>query len=307
MENKEMNFVSAVVYLHNDERRVQPFFSMLAQQLGAHFNKYEIVCVNDASTDASTSRLKEVSKQLNVPVTLINMSLQQGVELCMNAGLDMAIGDFVYEFDTLCAEYDTGLVFAAYQKSLEGNDIVSVSPAKNRNAASGLFYKLFNAFSRSRYKLQTDTFRLLSRRAINRVHAISENLPYRKAAYAASGLRLAALTYEGAQNAKETEAARSSRAIDSLILYTDVGYKASLTIAGIMLVITLAELVYTLCVFLGGGNPVAGWTTTMLVLTAGFFGVFLILALVIKYLSLLVELVFKKQKYLVESIEKLQS
>ena len=72
-----------------------------------------------------------------------------------------------------------------------------------------------------------------------------------------------------------------------------------------MLAGTLVELFYTLTVYLGGGQPIEGWTTTMLVLTLGFFGVFLILAIVLKYLSLLVDLVFRHQKYLVESVEKL--
>ena len=44
----------------------------------------------------------------------------------------------------------------------------------------------------------------------------------------------------------------------------------------------------------------------MFVLTVGFAGVFAILSIIIKYLSLLVDLVFKKQKYMVESIEKIQ-
>ena len=84
----------------------------------------------------------------------------------------------------------------------------------------------------------------------------------------------------------------------------DAGYRISLSIAVAMLLLTLAELVYTLVVYLGG-RPVDGWTTTMLVLTVGFFGLFCILAIVIKYLSLLTELVFKQQKYLVEGVEKL--
>ena len=58
--------------------------------------------------------------------------------------------------------------------------------------------------------------------------------------------------------------------------------------------------------YLGGGKPIEGWTTTMLVLTLGFFGVFLILAVVLRYLTLLVDLVFKHQRYLVEGIEKIQ-
>ena len=44
----------------------------------------------------------------------------------------------------------------------------------------------------------------------------------------------------------------------------------------------------------------------MFVITVGFSGLFAVLTIVVKYLSLLVDLVFKQQKYLVESIEKLQ-
>ena len=135
------------------------------------------------------------------------------------------------------------------------------------------------------------------------MHAVSEHLPYRKAAYAASGLRVAALTFSGRLAAEDGE--RLDLAADSLALYTAAGYKLSLTVTVGMLLLTLAELVYTLAVALTG-RPIEGWTTTMFVLTVGFSGVFLVLTLVIKYLSLLVDLVFRRQKYLVESIEKLQ-
>ena len=43
----------------------------------------------------------------------------------------------------------------------------------------------------------------------------------------------------------------------------------------------------------------------MLFLSVVFFSVFAILAVIIKYLSILVDLTFKKQKYMIESIEKL--
>ena len=98
---------------------------------------------------------------------------------------------------------------------------------------------------------------------------------------------------------------RFNLAIDSLALYTDAGFKASVGITLFMLALALAELVYTLVIF-ATGHPVAGWTTTMFVITVGFAGLFAVLAIVVKYLSLLLELTFKQQKYLVESIEKLQ-
>ena len=62
--------------------------------------------------------------------------------------------------------------------------------------------------------------------------------------------------------------------------------------------------IYTIFVFVSQ-QPVAGWTTTMLFLSVAFLGVFAILAVIIKYLSIIVDLIFKKQKYMIESIEKI--
>ena len=220
----------------------------------------------------------------------------------MNAGLDAAIGDYVYEFDSTRHPYEPSMVFAAYQTALKGNDIVSVCPSRT-TGGSGLFYKVFNASSHSAYKLRTDAFRLVTRRAINRVHASSEHLPYRKAAYAASGLKMADLEFDGVL--PNTEQGRWNLAMDSLALYTDAGFKASTGITMFMMILALAELLYTVVVF-ATGHPIEGWTTTMLVLTVGFAGLFAVLTILVKYLSLLLDLTFKKQKYLVESIEKIQ-
>ena len=190
----------------------------------------------------------------------------------------------------------------AYRAALDGNDIVSVCPRTVRGGSS-LFYKVFNAHSQSAYRLRTDAFRLVTRRAINRVHASSTHLPYRKAAYAASGLKMTDLEFDGQLTVKSK--GRFNLALDSLALYTNAGFKASMTVTLCMLALALAELVYTLVVFITG-HPVEGWTTTMFVITVGFSGLFAVLTIVVKYLSLLVDLVFKQQKYLVESIEKLQ-
>ena len=51
MTTKEKNFVSAVVYLHNDGARAAEFCRILASELDAHFDHYELVAVDDACTD----------------------------------------------------------------------------------------------------------------------------------------------------------------------------------------------------------------------------------------------------------------
>lgn len=306
MIEKEKNYISAVVYMGNDSGKTVPFLQEVTACLSARFLYYELVFVNDASRDGTEKEVREFleSMEEKPAVTMIHMSLQQGRELAMNAGLDMAIGDFVYEFDSMEMPYPVELIEKAYDTCLAGSDIVMVSPSKNRNLMSSLFYKTFNSTANSRYKLHTETFRLLSRRAINRVHSISPTMPYRKAAYAASGLKMETLFFDGS-GGKIKENLRFASATDSLVLYTNIGYKVSLGISLFMLALMVAAIVYTLAYYLSGQHPAAGWTTTMLILTGGFTGVFLILSMVLKYLSLLVDLVFKQQKYLVESVEKI--
>lgn len=303
INNKEKNFVSAVVYLHDCAGQVEPFFDRLLAQLEEHFNYYEIVAVNDGCTDDTVAQLKSfAAARMEKPLTILNMSLHQGVEQAMNAGLDAAIGDFVFEFDSLATPYPAELIWQAYETALTGFDVVTVSPNRQK-AASRAFYALFNSFSNSIYKLESDAFRLVSRRAINRVKAISENLPYRKAAYAASGLACKTLRFDGVIHSQQE--ARLDKAVDSLALYTDAGYKISFGISCLMAVLTLIALIYTVVVWLLG-EPVTGWTTTMLVLSGGLTGMFVILTIAVKYLSLLVDLVFRKQAYLIEGIEKIQ-
>ncbi len=304
--SKEHNFISAVVYLHNDAARVTDFLAMLQGQLESNFEKYEIVCVNDASVDDTAALVRSFAKERDFPLTLVAMSSWHGVEAAMNAGIDIAIGDFVFEFDSVEMSYQPQLLMECYRKALTGCDIVWACPKGRRCGGKGLFYRIFNASFDSVYQLREDAFRLVSRRALNRVHAISATPPYRKAAYAGSGLKLANIDFEPAFMPRAKDKDPYGKALDSLALYTDMFYKLSLGISVFLLALTLAIGVYTVVIFLGPVGQVEGWTSTMLALCLGFFGVFLMMTIVIKYLSLLVGLLFKKQRYLVEGIEKIQ-
>ena len=186
---KEQTFISAVVYLHNDAGTVISFMENMEKVLQDNFVNYEIIAVEDACTDDTMAKLKNWAKGKDLALTILHMSLYHGVEDAMNAGIDTAIGDFLFEFDSTQMPYPSTLIMDAYRTALQGNDIVCVCP-EHVHGSSGLFYKIFNANSSSVYKIQTDAFRLITRRAINRVHASHAYMPYRKAAYAASGLKM---------------------------------------------------------------------------------------------------------------------
>lgn len=302
--NKEHNFISAVVYVNDEAPQTLDFFQVLDSCLDKHFFQYEIIAVNALGTQRNNGALKKWARQISKPFTIVNMSSGQPHEQCMNAGLDIAIGDYVYEFDAAVMSYPEEIIFQAYETAMLGNDIVTVCPTQEKGA-SRLFYSIFNQHSGFIYKLRTDAFRLVSRRALNRVHAINENLPYRKAAYASCGLNAIELEFTSSIGKQATKSNNSvDLALDSLILYTDFGYRFSLGFSLLMLLGTVSMGAYVLVTYFVG-NPINGWTTTMLALIAGLTGLFVILTIVLKYQALTLRLIFQKKKYLVESIEKL--
>ncbi len=310
IDNKEKNFISAVIYVHNNEKHIKTFLEKINDALSKNFEKYEIICVNDKSTDNSIEEIKKIGSTIDGIIQIVNMSYYQGLELSMNAGVDLSVGDFVYEFDNIILDYDLDVIMQVYNEALNGYDIVSATSNKKRRITSSIFYSIFNKSFKGMYPIHTETFRILSRRAINRVKTLNATIPYRKVAYANCGLKLNSVQYESINNtslkfSKEVHKARKSLGIDSLILFTDVAYKFSISMAFIMMLLTLVTGIYTVLIFLNS-KPIAGWTTTMLLLSVAFFGTFAILTIIIKYLTIVIDLIFRKQQYLIESIEKIK-
>jgi len=305
---QEKKLISLVVYLYNNEHSIIEFLEIIIKQTEVLFEQFEIIIVNDASTDTSIEKIKTCDFLQQYQVLIIQMSFHQGVELSMNAGLDLSTGDFVYEFDTLIMDFDKVLIEKSYRKILDGYDIVAVSPMENAKITSKFFYRIYNYFSKSDYKLRTDRFRILSRRAINRSFSISVKIPYRKAMYINSGLRIATIEFKKnklQRNTSEKSYLRNKTAIDTLIIYTNLAFSISVTISLMLLLCTLSIVAYTMFIYFGKDKPIEGWTTIMLLLSGGFSGLFLLIAIIVKYLSLILEIVFKKASYIQEKVEKI--
>ena len=331
----EKNFASAVIYVHNAENRLAGFLRVILQLMDQNFEHAEVICVNDHSTDRSLEVIREISREAaHTSVSVVNMSYFHGQELAMNAGMDLAIGDFVFEFDNTVLDFDPSVVMEIYRRSLEGYDIVSAVPDRRERFSSHLFYHLFERYSEIPCSMSTESFRVLSRRVINRISSMNKTVPYRKALYANCGLQTDSIRYavqpvvemEDWQNengAKISEGAKAetsqtsrlqedpqerhyrfSLAADSLILFTAVGYRFSMTMTVAMMLVSIFMVLYSVVTYLIY-HPVEGWTTTILFLSVAFFGLFGILTVIVKYLQLLVNMVFRRKHYSFENVEKL--
>ena len=308
---KEKKFISLVVYLHNVEEYIKYFMKSIIPVCESNFEQFEIVCVDDGCADGTVDRLKEYleENQTSAMVNVIHMSFFQGIESAMNAGRDIAIGDFVYEFDDVFVDYEPELLLKVYEKMLEGSDIVAASSRGKMRFTSKIFYSLYNATSRSKGKIGPETFRIVSRRAINRIKSMGQYIPYRKAVYSNCGLKMSTIHYDSKDvtarvKNKTVASERTSLALDSFIYFTNVLERISMVICGFFLILTVAMGIYIISDFFNAYKPVEGWLSTMGFLALGFFGVFALLTIILKYLSVLLNLIFKQQRYLVADIEK---
>lgn len=313
MENgqKEKKFISLVVYLHNVQAYVKYFLNAVIPICEKHFQEFEIVCVDDGCSDGTIEVLKDYLEENKVRamVNVIHMSFFHGLESAMNAGRDIAIGDFVFEFDDIFVDYDPDMIIRTYEKLMEGNDIVAARSKGKVRLSSRAFYALYNSTSRTKGKIGPETFRVVSRRAINRIKSMGQYIPYRKAVYMNCGLKTATLEYESRDREarvknKIVTSERTSLALDSFIYFTNVLERVSMILCGVFLVFSVGMGVYLIIDAFNGQKLVEGWLSTMGFLALGFFGVFALLTIILKYLSVILNLIFKQQRYLIADIEK---
>lgn len=313
MENgqKEKKFISLVVYLHNVQAYVKYFLNAVIPICEKHFQEFEIVCVDDGCSDGTIEVLKDYLEENKVRamVNVIHMSFFHGLESAMNAGRDIAIGDFVFEFDDIFVDYDPDMIINTYEKLMEGNDIVAARSKGKVRLSSRVFYALYNSTNRTKGKIGPETFRVVSRRAINRIKSMGQYIPYRKAVYMNCGLKTATLEYESRDREarvknKIVTSERTSLALDSFIYFTNVLERVSMILCGVFLVFSVGMGVYLIIDAFNGQKLVEGWLSTMGFLALGFFGVFALLTIILKYLSVILNLIFKQQRYLIADIEK---
>ena len=311
--DKENIFLSVIIYLHNAEKNILNFMEMIHLFLNDNFDKFEIIFVDDASTDNSLNILKNagIPKKMKGNVSIIHMSYYHGLELSMSAGLDLVIGDFVLEFDSLLFDFPTQLIMEVYRRALEGYDVVSAVPEQKVAFLPRVFYFIFNCTKiRKQYELQRERFRIVSRRAINRVGAATKYVPYRKVLYSNCGLPVDVIKYksdirEEKHYDSQEISNRLNLAFNSLILFTHFVQWTTMALGLFFLIFALSIGCYTLGTYFSAHKPVEGWTMLMVFLSLSFSGVFLILTIINKYLALILSVVFVKQEYQISGVEKI--
>ena len=182
MGDSQNMLLSLVFSFRNEEENIPDLVRRVdAAVTGIEGIKYEMVFVNDDSTDRSLELLSNLQKRY--PIKIINMSRRFGVTPCVLAGFSHARGDAVVYMDTDLQD-PPELIPEMVALFLDGADVVHMTRThRDGESAAKMWltkqaYRVINFFSDVRLPENTGDFKLLSRRVVQEILKISEYDPY---------------------------------------------------------------------------------------------------------------------------------
>jgi len=305
---KEKPFISIVVYLYNHQDEIADFLKLMDALLNKNFEGYEFILVNDCSTDKTLDIAKKTIKEVKCSVSVINLTRKHDLEIAMLAGSDKSIGDYVFEIDSPIIDYPLELILETYKKAVSGYDIVATVPNVSVKLSQRLFYKLINKLSNFDIVLTLESFRIISRRALNSILDITEKTRYRKGLHSYIGFSKTQIKYNKVNN-KSTIINRSlsekiSLGLDIIVSFTNLGLIIALYLSIILFLFSLGMGIYTLYDYFFMKNVTGtGWASIIAFLAIGFSGIFFILGMIVNYASKILVETQNRPLYNVKSIE----
>ncbi|MEP1446583.1 MAG: glycosyltransferase family 2 protein [Paraglaciecola sp.] len=196
---RRRQLVSLIAPMYNEEEVIGVFFSTIDSTLKDVDVDYEIICVNDGSTDSTLDILKSYIEQNN-RIKIIDLSRNHGKELALTAGLDYASGDAAIPID--CDLQDPPeVIIEMIKKWQEGYQVVlakridRTSDSWLKRWTSSLFYKLIDNISDIHIPANVGDFRLLDRVALEVIKTYRERTRFMKGLFASLGFKETTIEY----------------------------------------------------------------------------------------------------------------
>ncbi len=192
--------LSIVVPMHNEALALGALFERLIPALQRLQMTYEVICIDDGSTDSTLEALLRVRAQ-NPQVRILSLSRNFGKDVALSAGLEYASGAAVVPIDADLQD-PPELIEKMVAKWREGFDVVYAT--RNRREGESLlkrtsakyFYRIFDRITDFPVPHDTGDFRLLDRRVVDVLIRLPERTRFMKGLFAWVGFKQAAITFD---------------------------------------------------------------------------------------------------------------
>jgi glycosyltransferase involved in cell wall biosynthesis len=297
--------LSIIVPFFNEEKGVKEFHNNLVESLN-WIEKYEIIFINDGSTDYTLQIIKEIAGSDNLKY--LSFSRNFGHQSAITAGINHAVGDYIVIMDG-DGQDPPELLQELYAKAQEGFDVVYAKRKKRKGESffkkvtASIFYRLLKKLTSVDIPVDTGDFRIISRRIKLEFEKMNETNKFIRGMVSWVGYKQTYIEYDRVERkVGETKFGFSKMfnfAVDGLTSFSTVPLKLILYLGVITSVISFFLILIALLTFLFG-QTVRGWTS-MQISILFFSGIQLFsLGLIGQYLGRIFDEVRNRPYYIVE-------
>lgn len=258
--------ISVVAPVFNEEETLPEFYRRVQAVMDGLGEPWELVLVDDGSSDGSFRIAQELHKQ-DPHVRVVRFARNFGHQIAITAGLDYARGDAVVTIDSdlqdppevipdLIARWQEGYhVVYGVRSEREGESWFKLFTAR-------LFYRLIAALTDVRIPVEAGDFRLLDRKVVEDMRRLREHRRFIRGMTSWVGYRQIGVPYHRhARFAGQTKYPFRKMfrlALDAITGFSDVPLRLAWTFGAVLLVLGVVLGLVLLGLRLAGQVPLAG-------------------------------------------------
>ncbi len=303
--------------LYNEEANVAPLVGRVADLIESMPDRptYEIILVNDGSSDNTLGRIREELRR-RPHVVLVNLSRNFGHQLAATAGLDVSRGEAIVLMDGDLQD-PPELIPEFLERWRGGADVVyAVRRTRKGESAFKLataraFYRIIRRLTNVSIPMDSGDFRLMSRRVVEVLKRSRERHRFLRGMVSWAGFNQVGVEYDRDERrfgkTKYPLSKMLQFAIDGITSFSDVPLRFASYLG---FIVSTAAFIYALVIVvfrifsLGTPEFTRGWASTMVaILFLG--GVQLIgIGILGEYIGRIHEEVKARPLYLISDIER---
>ena len=299
--------ISVVAPCHNEAPNLEPLHEAVTSHLGSTEWEYELVLVDDGSTDGSWPTICRIA-QGDRRVHGVRLSRSFGQQAAILAGLRLARGDAVVTMDA-DLQHPPAVIPTLVRHWLAGTPVVlthrsdSADVGTFKRATSAMFYRLFSTLTGVPMASGTGEFRLMDRRVVDYLLELQEGEYFLRGLIGWAGFRSVTVPFDAAPRlAGQTKYSLRKMlrlAVSGVTAFSLTPLRSGTVVGLATALLAFLELVYVL-VQAARGHTVPGWASVVGVMTLLFAVQFILLGLIGEYLGRVYLTAKRRPPFLVE-------
>ena len=267
--------LTLIVPVKDEEEAIAPFVARVKEVLSgaddAASEEFEILFIDDGSTDSTLDRIREANAQ-DRRIRAVSLSRNFGKEAALSAGLDHTRGAAVVPMDVDLQ--DPPEVLPEFLKRWrEGFEVVCGirqdrdTDTLPKRLTADLYYRAHNWLSDDKIPEHAGDFRLLDRRVVEIVRTLPERNRFMKGLFAWAGFRQAYVPYRRAPRVAGTTKFNYWRlwkfAIDGITSASTAPLRIWSYLGGIVALLAISFAIFLVIRTLLWGTEVPGYASLM--------------------------------------------